>query len=225
MLKITYFSAFPMMAFAGFETMFSSLNSLGNDTQFDRSVTQIMGPVMNRINKYGCWCYFDNDHGKGKGHPVDEVDEFCKVLHEGYECAILDAEEAGEDPCVPWEVDYDSTTTELDNIPSMCTQRNSDKSNCAINSCIVEQNFITLVFQSFLGGNQHTDTNLHNNGFDVDAECPTKKGAASEHSCCGYYPERHPYKTYGGTRSCCGKKTYDNSILTCCGDDKVRMTC
>ena len=31
--------------------------------------------------------------------PVDELDSFCKILHEGYECAIIDALETGEE-CV-----------------------------------------------------------------------------------------------------------------------------
>ena len=125
------------------------------------------------------------------------------------------------DVFLSWEVDYDSTTTEIDNIPFECENRNSDP--CAINACKVEQHFITLIFQFFLGGNQHTDANSHANGFDVKEECKTEKSpqGPSEHSCCGFYPERRPFKTTGpnqGQRGCCGSKTYDLNTLECCGE-------
>merc|ERR1712035_308095 len=100
-------------AFAGFDSMANSIDLLAaNQTGFDRAVTNMIGVLLPKINKYGCWCYFDSDHGKGKSQPVDDVDAICKMLHEGYECAILDAEEAGEE-CVPWEVDYDSTVEKI----------------------------------------------------------------------------------------------------------------
>jgi len=225
MLKLAPFAAFTSV-FAGFDSMSSSLTALASNNSLpsDRSVTELMGPLLDRINKYGCWCYFNEDHGKGKSQPVDDVDAICKMLHEGYECAILDAQEAGEE-CTPWEVDYDSTSAGFDSIVEECTSRNADKTACAVNSCIVEQWFVVSIFQSFLGGNQHTPNNLHINGFDVDNECPTRPGTASEHSCCGLYPYRHPFKTYGGARSCCGSKTYDNSILSCCADGRVRLSC
>ena len=37
---------------------------------------------------YGCWCFFEEDHGKGKGRPVNRVDEICKVMHDGYEWKV-----------------------------------------------------------------------------------------------------------------------------------------
>ena len=55
------------------------------------------------VNEYGCWCYFGDKHGAGKSQPVNELDEHCKQLHEGYECAMLD--DADED-CSPWTVSY-----------------------------------------------------------------------------------------------------------------------
>ena len=38
------------------------------------------------------WCFFDDDHGLGKGLPMDGIDAVCKNLHLGYECAMLDVE-------------------------------------------------------------------------------------------------------------------------------------
>merc|ERR1712226_1315987 len=42
---------------------------------------------INNVNKYGCWCYFDDDVGNGKGEPMDLVD--------------LNAETFTEDTSVP----------------------------------------------------------------------------------------------------------------------------
>merc|ERR1712110_665601 len=34
----------------------------------------MMGDAGEDFNGYGCWCYFDELHGKGKSHPVDQMD-------------------------------------------------------------------------------------------------------------------------------------------------------
>lgn len=70
-----------------------------------------------------------------------------------------------------------------------------------------------------------TDDFNHKHGFDVEASCPTTPGQTSEKDCCGHYPFRHPFKTYGGQRQCCGAKTYDSQILKCCANGKVRVNC
>merc|ERR1711881_329921 len=86
-----------------------------------RSIKPFLGPVLGRIEHYGCWCYFDNDNGLGKGQPVNELDSFCRTLHEGYECAIFDGENEG-DSCVPWEVNYlgASANVPRDSILNVC---------------------------------------------------------------------------------------------------------
>lgn len=66
------------------------------------------------MNNMGCWCYFGEDHGKGKGPPLDELDEICKTLADGYDCAMIDYENdpktghSHNDICIPWEVEYKS---------------------------------------------------------------------------------------------------------------------
>merc|ERR1712203_311703 len=70
-----------------------------------RAFTGSIGKTIRSINEYGCWCYFGNDHGRGKGQPQDAIDEMCKVLADGYDCAMRDAEDEGT-TCVPWEVEY-----------------------------------------------------------------------------------------------------------------------
>ena len=87
---------------------------------FDRALTEIMGSTMDQINNYGCWCYFEEQHGQGKGQPVNDVDEYCKQLHQGYDCAKLDS----GNTCVPWEANYNSRPATHEVVISECTSEN-----------------------------------------------------------------------------------------------------
>ena len=63
--------------------------------------------AMYYIRNYGCWCYFEDADNDGrldvpKGPPRDYLDEMCKMLHQGYECAQM---ELGES-CLPWNQTY-----------------------------------------------------------------------------------------------------------------------
>jgi len=195
------------------------------------------------INGYGCWCYFQDDHGKGKGIPANEMDEVCRVLHEGYECIIFDAEQENDLDCVPWDEPYKSgsglglAADDPDNVSSEAALRKecfaSNKRNkCAARSCAVENYFVVNVFKLFMGGTQLDYSLKHSLGkFDPkDADsCPIKNVDAplSERECCGLYPLRKPFKINGvnGARGCCGAKTYNKNMLQCCAGDKLKMTC
>lgn len=217
---------------ASMATMEQHLSKLYNDTLrsqgiSDRNVASMMGPSIAVIDGYGCWCYFDPENfSKGKGKPVSEVDAFCKTLMEGYECCRIDAEMEGDaEECLGWEVDYATGAQgSIDTIIADCNIRNTGN-NCAIRACIVEGFFVNNIFQAFFGGSGIDASLQHVNGFQVDDQCPTQQGQKSEKECCGIYPYRHSFKTYGGGRSCCGSKTYDVSILTCCADGKPRLSC
>jgi hypothetical protein len=199
----------------------------GGDSPLDSKaiVSMIGADAFDNIDGYGCWCYFDDEHGKGKSHPVNEIDAFCKALHEGYECAIIDADNEGDlEACIPWEVFYvPGAIGETDQIVSDCESRNDN--NCATRACIIETQFVTSMFRFTISGGSMDDSAKHENGFDVEENCPTTPGSPSEKDCCGHYPYRHPFKTYGGQRSCCGMKTYDITVLNCCPNGKVRVNC
>lgn len=81
------------------------LNNSSTPRAFTGAVANALNDLVNNHGGYGCWCYFYDDVGRGKGTPVDEIDSFCKVLNDGYECAIRDSEDEGIS-CVPWEVFY-----------------------------------------------------------------------------------------------------------------------
>merc|ERR1711981_2387 len=173
-----------------------------------RAFTGNIANAVNSLDEYGCWCYFYDNVGRGKGTPVDEIDGFCKTLGDGYQCAILDSEAAGES-CVPWEV----------------------TDNCARFGCAVEGQFVDSLFAFLLSGSQiDYNTYGHNNGFDPSHNegCPVKpgvKGVSGEKSCCGAYPYRFPFKTLDGDRACCGARTYNTQLLNCCSNGQVKANC
>lgn len=182
-----------------------------------------------KLNEYGCWCYFQDDHGRGKAQPVDALDEVCKILHDGYECAMRDAEEEGT-TCIPWEVEYDAgvggSNTLLMN--EQCAGANPGN-NCAIRACIIEGSFVANVLEIFVSGGTINPNNRHSGGFDPSTECIVKKngGGPSIKQCCGQYPERFPFKTVGGDRKCCGNRTYNSLTLRCCSAETntVKFNC
>merc|ERR1711885_54604 len=170
------------------------------------------GNTINNMNEYGCWCYFGDDHGRGKGTPVDAIDEMCKNLHDGYECAMRDAEEEGTTL---------STAEECANVNS--------GNNCVIRACTVEGTFVANLLDVFFSGTSVNNDNKHSNGFDQATVCATKKngGGPSNKSCCGSYPDRFPFKTVGGDRKCCGTRTFNSLTLKCCDQDSstVKFNC
>ena len=52
-----------------------------------RAFTGIISVALEPITDYGCWCYFAQL--KGSGPPQNAVDQQCKTLQQGYDCAIL----------------------------------------------------------------------------------------------------------------------------------------
>jgi len=75
----------------------------------------LIGGNHERLNRYGCWCYFDDLVGNGKSNPINLVDAECKILHGGYECIVADHAARGEE-CTPWTQAFVSgvSSTKLD---------------------------------------------------------------------------------------------------------------
>jgi len=222
------FALLPAAVFAG-EFLTDDSPFMGEEGSGDmKAFAGSIAKTIQQINEYGCWCYFGDDHGRGKGQPQDAIDEMCKVLHDGYECAMRDAEDEGT-TCVPWEVEYTSAIGGSDvGIAGECSQNNPD-SNCAARACTMEGAFVANLLDAFVSGNS-IDANLkHNNGFDQATVCATKKngGGPTNKACCGSYPDRFPYKTIGGDRKCCGNRTFNSLTLKCCDADSstVKFNC
>lgn len=188
----------------------------------------ILGARLRQINEYACWCYFDEYFGAGKGQPMDGLDESCKTMAEGYQCAMMDAEEEGM-TCIPWEVDYTAADFLADDINQGCIQNNPGN-KCAQRACSIEGSFIANMFSFFFSGGATNLSYLHANGFNPKDSCGVKVGTTpnfSEKSCCGNYPTRFVYKTLGGDRKCCGSRTYNAVTLKCCDSENssVKFNC
>ena len=185
---------------------------------------------MGLLADYGCWCYFESNHGAGRGHPIDELDSFCKTLHDGYECIMFDSDQAGT-PCIPWEVSYDSafgtgfpSGLTVESIATTCDTKNG-AGTCAAEACKVEGWFTQQFFAYATSGGVINETNRHANGFDPKDSCPISAGVRSDKSCCGEYPLRATFKTYSGSRECCNGRTFNTDMFTCCSDGKIAIVC
>lgn len=191
----------------------------------ERTITQ---SDMALVNEYGCWCYFQNDHHKGKGQPIDGIDTLCKRLHDGYTCAMIDGAAMGE-TCVPWEVTYQSATgaglainMDIATIRSECDTQNPVV-GCANWACKIEGYFVQQLLFYFVNGGLIDSNQMHSNGFNPNVGCPTGDGVQSERDCCDEQPLRFPFKTYDDARACCINHTFDATMYTCCADGSLTL--
>jgi len=232
-MKFLGYSSLVASAFATYRSMDQVLDSFGEKDDIladaiDKAFTGSIGKTIRSMNEYGCWCYFGDDHGRGKGQPIDAIDEMCKVLADGYECAMRDAENEGT-TCVPWEVEYASAVGGIgQSLAEECADINPG-SNCAARACTIEGAFVANLLDAFVSGNGLSPLNYHANGFDQPTTCATKKngGGPTNKECCGSYPDRFPFKTIGGDRKCCGNRTYNSLTLKCCDAESstVKFNC
>lgn len=82
------------------DLIYTRVEYLSNSTEissdsFEEVLKKLTTEDLSIIENYGCYCNFNNDRDfrvKSKGKPIDTIDHFCKVLHEGYTCAIIDSE-------------------------------------------------------------------------------------------------------------------------------------
>lgn len=132
--------------------------------------------AINPIVNYGCWCFFEDDHGQGRGRPVNRVDEICKVMHDGYECATIE-----EDGCVPWDVAYTPIIGVVgmqqetpEEIHASCTAINTGTdgvvNTCGAKACAIETYFLDTLLQHIMF-NRVDESFQHVNGFNSETEC------------------------------------------------------
>jgi len=209
---------------ANMDRQFEALANATGDK--DRVFSGAIANSISNLNEVGCWCYFDEDIGRGKGKPFDDLDGLCQALGKGYDCAMRDAEEVG-DTCVPYEVDYNPGTATGGNTLFESCQELNGGDNCASRACAVEGAFVENLLAYLLGGGSIPDSSKHANGFDVVANCPTNPGPPGEKACCGIYPDRKAFKTLDGDRACCGTRTFNTLTSNCCNEatSLVKFNC
>jgi len=208
----------------------------GVASEDDRAFVGTIATKLTDLDHYGCWCYFDDDWLKAKGPVQDGLDAECKVLVNGYQCLVADALERGHtcDPMSQVYETYDILGGDGDIVADCAANSNGDlpedERQCAIDLCVVEGTFSVGLFALLLAGiadaagydaNLAHPENAQDGPFDPAVECATNIVAGhgqSEKECCGAYPTRFPYKTFGGDRDCCGTRTFNTQTLVCCID-------
>ena len=180
--------------------------------------------IFEDLQQYGCWCNFVEGRAHG-GHPVNDIDQMCKTLFDGYSCSGIDS----EDSCKPYQVDYVSgfnsqsffNTAEM--LKLACEQNNDN--DCATTACITEGNFVRDIILEVIVNGYFDVSKKHANGFDVNVECNHKTGTHAQRVCCGEYPNRFPYNSKDGVKGCCGQNVYDTAMFECCQDGSVQFNC
>jgi hypothetical protein len=195
-------------------------NSTGNSPS-SRSLSLSLGATFDELNQYGCWCYFEQDHGMGHGQTLDDFDSLCKVLANGYDCIKLDVGAS----CIPWEVNYNSGQSGgLENLPTTCANNNPGD-DCKINSCIVEGRFVLNLFQQIVMNQAQLDQSMKtSNGFIQEQVCAFGTGETEGPvQCCGEYPQRFKFRTNAGAMACCGREVFPTAMMECCANGSAEL--
>ena len=115
-------------------------------TPDSRSFSPAFVQQISGLQNYGCWCYFDENHGLGKSQPVDDIDNYCKQLHNNYECTIMDG--CGD----PWTIVYNAAPLYMSDVATVCQNLN-DGNDCAIKVCTIESKFMQQILTwKMMGG-------------------------------------------------------------------------
>ena len=83
--QTSFLNNFSSAGWTNIKTQLNSLITAQNSSQ-SRTISRI---DIGLLDRYGCWCFFEDDHSRGRGAPVNEIDQLCKVLHDGYTCTAV----------------------------------------------------------------------------------------------------------------------------------------
>lgn len=235
------------------DLVYQKVEALANNTDlydfsedFESIVKKLTTVDLSIVENYGCYCNFNDKHLKGggggvggssrdtfrtmsKGKPLDDVDRFCKILHDGYTCAQVDEP---ENNCIPWEVEYQSAFNNglyhdlrMDQLNYLCEKSNG-KNTCSTKACKIEGWFVQSFFSYYAtGGDVDLSKLKHSNGFKHKKNCFGKVKKLEEVNCCNTYPVRYPFKNKEGNVKCCGSTTYNVFTHSCCDDKFIKNDC
>ena len=181
---------------------------------------------------YGCYCNFDNTYFKGRGAPVDEMDELCKAASQCYACVVMDGDDENQ-TCDPHVTGYTAITLPSgqpgepkQTIQQSCSH--SDNNNCSKRTCNCQLDFVSKAWNLMMSGkfNLNLPAYKHSEGNFDDAVCDSSSagsgGPPKEPECCGQYPSRKPY--YSNKMACCkDTNVFNMHFKKCCEDGSTVM--
>jgi len=187
--------------------------------------------LFQNLQDYGCWCFFNNKHGQGRGQPVDAFDTHCMKYHHAVSCAKLEI-----DNCNPYTTTYSITAKQSGQNGDITYDCETGNNKCQEATCYAQSHFISLLLKEQLENLKVPSYPLYSSwkdggNFDSSTCKISGPGQLRQEMCCGSWK----YNTkkllrYGQhlSRSCCdqpdgGFKTYDQNLASCCSDGSVRV--
>lgn len=158
--------------------------------------------------EYGCWCASNpnarrHDLTKGRAAPVDAVDQVCHSTAGCHMCLQID-----HDHQCDFYQEYNHT------ISTTGLECHDAEGTCQWAACQCDAKFINE-----MAAVQDSWVPQHNirGGFDFNSRClQPRRLTVPFDECCGYQPDRFPYKSHAGQKSCCGSQIFDTTYLKCC---------
>jgi len=218
-----------------FDTLYGRLATNLKKINFSRFGKKVEYKEFDLTN-YGCWCRGDN-WLHGKGQPVDEFDEICRLQHHNYDCLLMEDPTCDVVDGLYWYNIYvDNGVIVVD-----CDDSNDA---CATNLCMID---VEVVSRYVSLSNAMFFPTFHDFGhfesghgpFLPEFECPRGENHIRQKECCGSFPYREWYLTSDDeefkNRECCEYNNldvqadwedlsikvgryYDTSIEVCCDD-------
>lgn len=175
---------------------------------------------------YGCWCHANaQDIFAGRGAPVDEFDNACKLLAQCMRCTKLDAI-ANSQVCDPGSQSYMTMNTMVGQggeVQAECLDAVDDPNNdCAVHTCCCELEYTRRILELFLSEMRALNPVFKHDVFDPNDEnnCGRANNGPVARECCGEYPHRRVYNS--NIAGCCGNtKIYSLVDRVCCDDGTV----
>lgn len=226
------------------DAIMPALRSAGDD----RNAMDLF--TLSNVFNYGCWCYFGNQ-APARGPVMDEVDGFCQTWYHSKDCIGIDNGPTCDismqynDVLTAQQNPFDPSLDYM----GLCQTANAGD-QCAIENCAVDAYFLRSIF-NHMAFNHLNSTLSQAFGWDKDicrglsgsdlaastvapfttaapvvvttAAPGTTEPPVPADACCGSYPNRFPYKTKQGTRSCCNDNTYNNLLLECCPNNSIAV--
>lgn len=193
-----------------------------NREEIEEIINSLVGPGYNGPDpsaflNYGCWCNMRNPDKstKGKGQPLDLIDEACQAWHRCTTCARMD-----DMDCTPISQTYSFSLTGKYNNPTVTCNESGE--NCANWTCqcdvTLAQTLVGLVKSGAFSKKYSHDSGV----FKQKQMCYWTGDFETQDECCGQYPVRFPYASNFGSRECCGSKTFQTDKHECCAPNIIR---